>query len=187
MAKNAAWGPPFQADRLDDMVDVKWATATEQHSAYYVIERSPDGQDFAPIGTIAAAGESQHRIDYRFLDAFPLRGANYYRLRQVDTDGAYELTSVTVVFMGQETSTPVVFPNPTADLLNVSFTMPVDGTAYFQIIDASGRVVRDRDLDLERGPRTVPVNLNGLAAGPYELRVTTTADRLPQSTRFIKE
>jgi hypothetical protein len=177
----------FQADRMDEMVDVKWATATEQHSDHYVIERSPDGVDFAPIGTIAAAGASQHRIDYRFLDAFPLRGANYYRLRQVDTDGAYEFTSVAVVFMGQETSVPVVFPNPTADLLNVSFTMPIDGTAYFQVIDASGRVVRDRDMDLERGPRTVPVNLNGLSNGPYVLRVITTADRLPQSTRFTKE
>ncbi len=177
----------FQAERMEDMVDVKWSTATEQHSDYYVVERSPDGQDFAPIGTIAAAGESQHRIDYRFLDVFPLRGANYYRLRQVDTDGAYELTSVLVVFVGQETSTPVVFPNPSGDLLNVSFTMPINGTAYVQIIDASGRVVRDRDMDLDRGPRTVAVNLNGLSAGPYELRVTTTADRMPQSSRFIKE
>ena len=170
-----------------DRVRLDWSTLSEHNSDYFVVERSSDGEQFSPLGAVEAAGESQQLIEYAYVDPFPLRGANYYRLKQVDLDGAYEHTPRVVVLFGKTDDPPTVFPNPAQDLLNVAFRMPVDGTAYVQVIDASGRVVRDRDVDLERGAQTVAIRTQDLPAGAYDMRLFTTADQAPYNVRFIKE
>ena len=168
-------------------VSVDWATASETNSDYYVVERSSDAEHFEPLGTVEAAGESQHRIDYAFTDLFPREGANYYRLKQVDLDGAYERTENVVVLFGKHDEKPTLFPNPAQDVLNISFNMPLAGTAYVQVVDASGRVVRDRDVDVQRGQQTISIGTGGLSAGPYDLRLFTNAIGVPQNAQFIKE
>ncbi|MBL7985915.1 MAG: T9SS type A sorting domain-containing protein, partial [Flavobacteriales bacterium] len=170
-----------------DRVRLDWSTLSEHNSDYFVVERSSDGEQFSPLGAVEAAGESQQRIEYAYVDPFPMPGANYYRLKQVDLDGAYEHTPRVVVLFGRTDAPPTVFPNPAQDLLNVAFSMPVDGTAYVQVIDASGRVVRDRDVDLERGAQTVSIRTQDLPAGAYEMRLFTTTDQAPHNVRFIKE
>ena len=117
----------------------------------------------------------------------PLTGANYYRLKQVDLDGAYEHTPSVVVLFGKQAPEPMVFPNPASDVLNLAFDMPVKGTAYLQVLDAHGRVVRDRDVDLEKGPQTLSLPVRDLPSGTYGLRLATTATGSPQIVRFIKE
>lgn len=174
-----------EADR--DAVNVNWTTLSESHSDHFVVERSKDAESFDPIGSIEAAGTSTHRIDYIFRDPHPLAGANYYRLKQIDIDGAYEYTDVVVVFFGPKLEAPRIFPDPVDDLMNIAFEMPASGTAYLQVLDASGRVVRDKDVDLDRGANTVSMNLASLLTGTYELRLFTTPDQPPRTTRFIKQ
>jgi hypothetical protein len=159
-----------------DAVAVRWTSLTEHNSDYYILERSADAEHFQSIGTVEAAGESQQRIDYTFLDRTPLIGANYYRLKQVDLDGAYEHTPSVVVFFGKE-----------APVLNVAFEMPAPGTAYLQILDVHGKVVRDRDVDFGKGPQTLSLRVQDLTPGTYDLRLLTTANGGPRNVRFLKE
>jgi hypothetical protein len=168
-------------------VVVDWSTATEHNSDYYTVERSADGEHFQAIGTVEAAGESQHLVEYTYTDRFPLLGNNYYRLKQVDLDGAYERTDNVMVVFGNGAEAPKLFPNPVKDVLNIAFQMPLGGTAYAQLVDATGRVVRDRDQDLDRGPQTMSIGTSGLVAGAYEVRLFTSASGTPISARFIKE
>ena len=79
------------------------------------------------------------------------------------------------------------FPNPVQDVLNVSFKMPMAGTAYVQLVDAIGRVVRDRDMDLERGQQTISIRTGGLSAGSYRMRLFTNSTGVPQTAQFVKE
>jgi N-acetylneuraminic acid mutarotase len=70
-------------------IDVNWETATEINNDHFVIERRGimDIQ-FEPIGEVKGAGNSSKRLIYNWIDAQPLTGIAYYRLRQMDTDGA---------------------------------------------------------------------------------------------------
>jgi len=78
----------FSATRLGKQsARLTWATATEVGSDYFDIERSRDGFAFAPIGRVAAAGNSQRVEAYQFDDEQGLAGRNFYRLRQVDVNG----------------------------------------------------------------------------------------------------
>ncbi len=171
----------------DVHVTIKWTTLSERHSDYFVIERSSDGLTFHPIGMMDAAGDSQQRIDYVYIDPQPFHGPGYYRLKQVDQDGAYEHLPAVFVFFGNQNSAPLVFPNPAKESVHVVFEMPVSGTMYTQVIDASGRVVRDLDRDLDRGEQTISLNINGLAPGIYDLRLVTTATGGSQRARFMIE
>ena len=166
---------------------VEWSTATEQYSAFFEVQRADGSMAFETIGTLEASGGSQQRIDYSFRDEDPLEGANYYRLKQVDTDGAYELSPVVVAFRAKPAEAPLVFPNPARDILYVPITVEADATTYLQVLDAAGRVVRDRDMDLQQGAHTVQIPLEGLPAGAYELRLQSTSSAVPVSTRFLKE
>lgn len=177
----------LNASEIGNGVAVEWTTLSERNSDYFVVERSGDAEYFQPIGTVEAAGESQQRIDYTYSDLAPLVGANYYRLKQVDLDGAYEHTPSVVVFFGKDAPGPTVFPNPARDALNVAFDMPTKGTAYLQVLDVHGKVVRDRDMDFEKGPQTLSLRVQDLTPGTYDLRLMTTANGGPQNVRFIKE
>lgn len=52
------------------------------------IERSSDGVKFLTIGTVKGSGTISEHVNYSFSDFDPNKGANYYRLRQIDFDGA---------------------------------------------------------------------------------------------------
>ena len=92
-------------------VTVSWATASEQQSAYFVVERSANpAAGFTAVGQVAAAGTSVSTRQYSLLDAAPA-GTLYYRLRQVDQDGRQALSAVAVA-AGISQVAFSIYPNP---------------------------------------------------------------------------
>ncbi|RZL07427.1 MAG: discoidin domain-containing protein, partial [Hymenobacter sp.] len=78
----------FGAARQGTEVAVSWATASELHNAGFEVQRSADGHAFTTLAEVAGAGTTQASRSYTYLDAAPLRATAYYRLKQVDLDGA---------------------------------------------------------------------------------------------------
>ena len=68
---------------------LKWVTASELNNDYFVVEKSLDGVDFAPIGQVSGNGTTSELQNYYFTDTNPWQ-TTYYRLLQVDYDGSYE-------------------------------------------------------------------------------------------------
>ncbi|RMG65769.1 MAG: LamG domain-containing protein, partial [Bacteroidetes bacterium] len=79
----------FEATPHGAQVDLSWATAREENSAYFAIERSSDETSWTEIGQETAAGYAEGETRYGWTDHSPLRGLGYYRLRQVDMDGSF--------------------------------------------------------------------------------------------------
>ena len=178
----------LDATTRNTVIDVNWATATEQNSDYFEVQRSADNQSFSPIGTVAAAGDAQYRNDYLFVDQAPLQGANYYRLKQVDRDGTVDKTRTVVAFMGQgNNERPVVFPNPATDVLNVAFNTPLDGSAVLYVQDALGRTVTQSTVIVLRGERTAVIPTAGLANGWYNIRIAMPDGTVQQGGGFLKK
>ncbi|MBS1939486.1 MAG: T9SS type A sorting domain-containing protein, partial [Bacteroidetes bacterium] len=150
------------------------------------VERSADNNSFSRIGSMPAAGEAQYRTDYLFTDPNPLHGANYYRLKQVDRNGAYSLTQSVAAIMGMAGKTPVIFPNPATDVLNVAFASPVDGASGVSVEDALGRTMATIQASGLRGTQTTEVPIAGLARGWYSLRITLPNGTVLQGGGFIK-
>lgn len=170
-----------------DVIDVTWATATEQNSDFFDVQRSADSEHFTTIGTVDAAGDAQFRSDYLYTDQQPLHGANYYRLKQVDRDGAYAYSQTVVAFMGLGGGKPVIFPNPATDVLNVAFRSPLDGEAVISVQDALGRTIGQRAVQAVRGASTVTLPTYGLARGWYNVRIDLPDGASLRSEGFIIE
>ncbi len=169
------------------VIIVEWTTATERGAAYFEVERSADNVDFVPIGKVDAVGESLFPNSYRFADTSPLDGANYYRLRQVDRDGAYDHSHSVVAFMEGGVPRPALFPNPATEQLNIAFFAPRDGTAAVEVHDATGRILAVHEKGVQRGDQTIGVALDGLSTGWYSVRVLLPDGTPLQSTGFLKE
>jgi len=102
----------FRAANMLNRVELNWQTASEINNDFFEVQRSFDGQEFEVIGLVEGNGNSLTSIDYDFKDYAPLAGDSYYRLRQVDFDGAFEYSEVVKVKRGQD-SDLVAVPNPT--------------------------------------------------------------------------
>jgi fibronectin-binding autotransporter adhesin len=134
----------FTAVRQGSAVQVAWVTASEQNSAYFSVQRSADGRTFSDLQRVAAQGSSTSRHDYAALDASPLPGLSYYRLRQVDNDGKESYSpAVAVRFEGQQTiPTLLAYPNPaTAQGFQVLATNLSTTGGTVQVFDNLGRLV----------------------------------------------
>jgi hypothetical protein len=124
----------FTAEPMGAFVRLRWATASEHNSARFFLERSFEVSDFTTLGELAAAGFSQHRIDYAWDDRFPLAGTSYYRLRERDLDGAEQTGPMVAV--DRQTTEVGVQPLQSASALLL--TSPTGGFVW-SLLDPLGR------------------------------------------------
>jgi hypothetical protein len=111
----------FGASVQNNAVEIDWATATEMNNSYFEIERSRDALNFEVVGITKAYGTgfSLVRQDYLFKDVSPLQGTSYYRLKQVDRNGAYKYYSIAEISVGKKSFVQVA-PNPASASLKIS-------------------------------------------------------------------
>jgi hypothetical protein len=119
---------------------LKWATASEFNNDFFEIERSKNATDFESLGKIVGRGTVQGQNDYTFTDETPLKGINYYRLKQVDYDGQFSYSRLSSVIKDGD-GTISLFPNPTANVLKINFedTDQIENVTFY---NAFGRVVK---------------------------------------------
>ena len=84
----------FQAKAAGKSNQLIWRTASEKNNDGFEIERSADGQTFYKIGFVKGFGTVQTTQYYTMTDAQPLNITNYYRLKQLDTDGAIAYSKI---------------------------------------------------------------------------------------------
>jgi hypothetical protein len=164
----------FDAKAVDNSkIQVTWTTASEKNNSHFVIERSYNAKNFEAIGQVEGRGDSEELISYAFMDANPLAGTNYYRLKQVDRtvvengnviEGKATFSRIVAVTR-EGTSALVLSPNPAADWINIQLNVPV-AIKSWDLIDQKG-IIYQKDRTGNR------VNVQGLTSGEYILKLVT--------------
>ncbi|MCB0596549.1 MAG: T9SS type A sorting domain-containing protein [Lewinellaceae bacterium] len=160
----------FKGTPMGKAIELTWRTATEQNNDYMAVERSADGAKFTELGRIKGAGTTEEPQEYAFVDEHPLRGLNYYRLRQVDFDGvfAYHKT-IGVLFGGKDSGLGVqAWPNPAQGQLQVGWGRNANTPTMLQLLDMTGRKLAE--YEVAAGANTFDLPLHGLPAGLYFLK-----------------
>ncbi len=155
----------FDAFRQNDDVALEWSTASEINSSHFDVERSADGRNFQYLTKVQAAVFSSKILEYGCLDKNPLRGTNYYRLKQVDMDGSYEYSQIVTVDFGAKEDI-LLYPNPFSNILQIDIHSE-QGELTAQLFDVAGRRVWQGMLQDGRQE----VGLSGLQAGVFWLEV----------------
>lgn len=105
----------FEAEVQHTDVILTWKTATESNNFGFDVERRPAATEaWQKIGFVAGQGTTTELTSYEFVDRNLQAGTYDYRLKQIDTDGAFEyLPAVTAVIGVPETfALHQNYPNP---------------------------------------------------------------------------
>ena len=172
----------FTATPRDGNTDLIWATATETQNAYFAVERSADGVHFDEITQVPGAGNSAATKNYAYTDRSPINGPNYYRLRQVDFDGAYSFSPVRRVVFGEANGVRLQ-PVPATETLQVLLDKTTEEDISWSVFDQSGRLVLDGQAAEET--QQFDVDVQNLPQGMYMLRLTS--GQFMHAVRFVKQ
>jgi len=153
-------------------VSLNWSTFSEQNTSRFVVNYSTNGSDFHPIGTVAAAGNSETLLRYSFVHNNPdLNGPNFYQLQEFDLDGRINYSKVQVVRFNGGQIVKLLAGNPVHDKLTLS--VQEDGVNAI-LVDAVGRTLRT--WILRKG--TQDEAIGDLPTGGYELVIYQNQQRV---------
>ncbi len=155
----------FNVSKTDDKILLDWQTASEINNDRFEIERSTDANRFSSIGKVKGEGNSQRINDYSFIDDQPMQGENYYRLKQIDIDGAFAYSEVVSI----EVAKAEISVSPKSTLDQISITT---GNASSIIVRSfSGQFMSSQSstdgnftVDMTNYPRGIyflSINING--------------------------
>jgi hypothetical protein len=168
----------FDAIRVGKSNNLTWVTTNEINSSRFEIEHSTNGINYVSIGSVTAIGNGTSKQTYRFIDANPSKGNNYYRIKTVDLDNSYKISEVrNVKNIGSVEMQ--VNPNPvSSSIMNISLEAETTEKATILITDLSGRKVYTGTTNVIAGSNTIPVNVNNLNKGIYLVTLQLSGETL---------
>ncbi|MGH1337211.1 MAG: T9SS type A sorting domain-containing protein [Aureispira sp.] len=154
---------------------LRWATATEQNTDYFRVQRSADGVTFETIGVVQAQGQSSSAKHYTYDDINPFEGENYYRLELVEQTGDLALSNTILLNIRVDGKPYLFYPNPTTGVVYYQYESQSIETLQLEVLDVLGKRARMQELQGTTGINNIPVDLEGLPAGTYMIRVHNEA------------
>jgi hypothetical protein len=165
----------FGAEVQGRLISLSWATGSELNNDFFAVERSADKVSYVEVGSLKGAGTTREIQNYAFIDTNPLNGINYYRLRQVDFDGAFDFSDVVSVELtvGHTIS---LYPNPVVDYLYVESM-----GGMLQVYTLAGQKILSADLQAGQ----TRVDLSVLKTGTWLVEVLS-ADGSRTMQKLVK-
>lgn len=159
----------FTGFRKGQTVELNWITANEINNAYFEVERAQDGLRFNQLSQIAAAGNSSKAISYQYTDTKPVNGLNYYRLKEVDVNGAVTYSNTIVVDMKATEFVNAIYPVPASNNLYVALNSKVvDSQVQVQLRNMLGQVIY---TTVEQASDRIQINTSTVPDGIYLVEV----------------
>ena len=157
-------------------IQLTWATALEINNDGFQVERSSDGQNWTQIGFVNGHDNATTQNDYSYNDMNVTAGiVYYYRLKQVDNDGAFEYTDIVSAKINGDVSFSVkdFVPNPTMDRTSLIVTATKDQDITVAFYNVVGQKVMESSHLLNKGGNTISFDLSKLASGTYTAIVSS--------------
>jgi cytochrome c peroxidase len=184
VATEAKWSNPFPSSPVpielttfsakpsDAEIELNWQTATELNNAFFTIEKSLEGNNWAAIGTQKGNGNTNQKQTYTFLDTKPEYGIQYYRLKQMDFDNHFTYSKVVAAEFGTQKLPSIrLFPNPSHGQIVVNINnLETENGAEISIVNTVGQVLLEKKYT--SGNR-FPLDISSLTNGTYFVKIKT--------------
>jgi len=176
----------FQAMPTEEgFVQLDWQTASELNNDYFEIEKSFDGDVFQSLDRIKGQRQTSSVQTYGYLDKGYLRSEVYYRIKQVDINGAFSYSDVVKVNLTVfQTSKLQISPVPFDDFLIVRTLDPQAKDALVTLYDVTGRLILSESW--AAGNVEINIPTGQLKSGMYILKVVDSFGKV-ESTPIVKK
>jgi hypothetical protein len=182
----------FTGFKVGNTNKLSWNTLGEQNNNGFELQRSADAINFSQIHFISSKainGNSSNNLQYDFIDEQPLKGNNYYRLKQIDKDGKSSNSNV-VLIKGEKTASLNInnlYPNPVKDKLNLIISNEKNRKVDFIITDLSGKIVLKLSQQSLVGDSNISLNVEKLSSGSYILKAICDDGCESPIRKFVKQ
>lgn len=145
-------------------VSISWITSSEINNNYFTVLKSTDGLHWQPMEKIDGAGTSSGYRSYEVWDLKPVKGYNYYSLKQTDFDGTSVTYGPVAVELISNPESVLLFPNPAQDFVTITCN-----TEFSRVMvkDLQGKLVLNETLPSSL--LSVTLNLNEVETGVYTI------------------
>jgi hypothetical protein len=174
----------FTAVSNNKTVELNWSSATELNNVGFEVERSSLSENnnshyaWIKIGFVNGAGNSHSPKIYSYVDNDISQSKYAYRLKQIDTDGNFEYSSIIEVFTGQIPNAFLLnqnYPNPFNPSTIIEFGVDKNTAATLTVHNVIGEKIATLfNGDLSAGQiYSVPFNGGKFASGIYYYKLQT--------------
>ena len=166
----------FEAVADGGNVLLRWATASEQNNAGFHVERRSGAGAFEGMDFVSGKGTTteMQRYSYRAIDLVP--GKHVFRLKQVDSDGAFAYSPEVEVSVELPVAYELsqAYPNPFNPQSQFTLRVQNEQQMTVELFDALGRrAALLHEGALSAGEAHVfTIDGSGLNSGLYFVRVT---------------
>jgi hypothetical protein len=162
----------IKAYQKNQGIQVDWTTQQEINMQAYEVEKSTDGVQFKHMATVNALGNAGLN-SYNWLDANPVNGSNYYRIKSIEKSGKQLYSQVVKVNMGKAGISINAYPNPmVGNSFNLELNNLSKGPYTILVTNKLGQELFRKLIDHTGGPSTQTITIDQLLAiGTYQLMV----------------
>jgi hypothetical protein len=164
----------FTAEIENNVVGLRWITASEENLKQFVIEKSYDNKNFSEVDALPPHDDPAAKNNYTFLDKltenFPT--TVYYRLHSIDMNGKGEYSEIRVVTRQKNSELNIsAYPNPVVN--NLLVTIPSSWQkkdVRFELLTVNGQVAKI--FNTRNTGQTEILSVNNIARGSYFLNAS---------------
>ena len=170
----------FTASTDKNNIILNWKTATELNNSGFNIERGSNNNSdndiiFNQIGFVRGAGNSTSPINYSYSDKLNKTGTYYYRLKQIDNNGTFKLSSpIEVNFNSQIVyfTLDQNYPNPFNPSTTIAYSLPEASNVKLSVYNSLGQQVKIvENIYKNAGSYKVTFNADELNSGIYFYKI----------------
>ena len=161
----------FTAEKKNSAVKLNWQSNSELNTSHFIIEKGFDGTDFSAFQRVEGSGNSNTQKNYTATDVKPIYGTNFYRLKMVDLDGKFTYSDIVAIKVNNDSYHVSVFPNPVQNELQIQIPATVKANCVIQLQDISGKIIRQKTVQLNNSLLSTSMNVEDLGKGIYLLVV----------------
>ena len=177
----------FNVTKDGNKVKLEWKTASEQNNERFEIESSVDGIKWKTIATIKGSGTSSESHTYWADDNSPVKGLNFYRIKQYDLDGNFHVSEIKTIMMFTSNRPLItVSPNPSHGGINFKIASQAATNVEAVLSTINGNIVYREFINNVQPNTVTKLNLKQkLVAGMYILKLK--GEGLSESIKVIIE
>ncbi len=167
----------FHAKPEGNIVNLRWATGSEQNNDHFLLERSQDGHEYSIVKSVTGSGTSSSVSFYSAVDMLPLPGTSYYRLTQVDYDGTEKILDPVSVHFKTADDSFSIYPNPATEGVSIHAREGAGNSYTVELTDLFSKELISQKFNFQNASNEFYLKFpDNIPEGIYSLKVSDGFD-----------